>query len=144
MCTYTLCFQQPTLLSQRRIQDYAIVYPLSEIPFSWNCDGIQETKYRFRPDIRRPLQGYIRLHITHITVIVTFLVLTKAPANREVRIPCGDPHCDHWRRLRAHHAPYSIQPQISSGTEQICCVPSTWPSRLFSRLDHSRAKQITR
>ena len=77
-------------------------------------------------------------------MIVTFLVLTKAPANREVRIPCGDPHCDHWRRLRAHHAPYSIQPQISSGTEQICCVPSTWPSRLFSRLDHSRAKQITR
>ena len=100
--------------------------------------------YRFRSDVRRFLQEYIRLDITRIILTVTFLVFTKAPANREVWIPCGDPHCDHCRWLHAHHAPYSIQPKISCGTAQICCVPSTWPSRLFSRLDHSRAKQITR
>jgi hypothetical protein len=94
--------------------------------------------------MRRSLQGYVKLDSTRITVTVTFLVLTKAPANREVRVPCGDPHCDHCRRLRAHHAPYSIHLHISCGTEQICCVPSTWPSRIFSWLDHSRAKQITR
>ena len=124
--------------------DYNIIFPLSEVPHSFNYDGKYETKYRFRPDIRRSLQGNTRLDITRISVTVTFLVLTKAPANPEARLPCGDPQRDYSWRLRPHHAPYSIQPHISCDTEQICCVRSTWPSRLFSRLDHSRAKQIAR